>query len=140
MSPMEVVIEELQTHERIPSGIAFSERMGFAGKGIESIAQRPARPFHMHRPSWLDACSQRGADLYREQASMLIAMLDRLRQRHRLWNDQRRAPAFARPHPLAVGSHQHAPIAMPPITEPVQLALVGPCDRGGHRLLDQILT
>ena len=37
MSPMEVVIEELQTHERIPRVIAFGKRMGLAGKGTQPV-------------------------------------------------------------------------------------------------------
>jgi len=45
---------------------------------------------------------------------MLISMLDGLRQRHRLWNHSWGAPAFAREHALAIGSHEHGCIPMPP--------------------------
>ncbi len=79
MRPMEGVIEELQAHQRIPGGIAFGEGVRLAREGIESIAQGAIEPFHMHRASWLHACSQSGAGLYREQASMRIAMFDGLR-------------------------------------------------------------
>lgn len=51
MSPMEVVIEELQAHERIPGGIPFGEGVRFAGKGIEPITQGPVEPFDMHGAS-----------------------------------------------------------------------------------------
>ncbi len=94
----------------------------------------------MHRASWLHPRPQRGASLHRQQSSVLIAMLDGLRQGDRLWDDPRRMPPFARPHPLAIGSHEDTPIAVPPIAEPVQLAMVSPLDRDGHRLLDQVLA
>jgi hypothetical protein len=114
--------------------------MRFASESIEPIAQRPVKPFHMHRASRLQACSQRGADLHREQASMLIAMLDRLRQCHGLWDDPWRTPSFARGHRLSIRPHKHAPIAVPSITEPVQFAPVGSLHSGGHRVLDEVLV
>ena len=64
MRPMKVVIEQLQTDQGIPGGIAFGERVCFAGEGIEPITQGPVEPFHMHRARWLCPCSQRGADLH----------------------------------------------------------------------------
>ncbi len=71
---------------------------------------------------------------------MLITMLDRLRQGERLWDHQRRTPPFARQHTLSIGPHQDAPIAVPAIAEPVQLALLGAGDCGGHGSLDQVLV
>ena len=71
---------------------------------------------------------------------MLITMLDRLRQGERLWDHQRRTPPFARQHTLSIGPHQDAPIAVPAIAEPVQLALLGASDCGGHGSLDQVLV
>lgn len=38
MSSMEVVIEELQAHERIEGGIAFGEGVRLTSEGIEPIA------------------------------------------------------------------------------------------------------
>jgi hypothetical protein len=38
VGPMEVVIEELQTHQRIPRDISLGERVRLAGKSIEPIA------------------------------------------------------------------------------------------------------
>ncbi len=137
---MEIVIEELQVHKPVSGGIAFGEGVCLAGKGIEPITQGAVEPFDMHGASWLHPCPQRGAGLYREQSSVLIAMLDGLRQGDRLWNDRRRTPLFAHPHRLSIGPHQDAPIAAPPIAEPVQLALMSPLDRGGHGLLDQVLA
>ena len=37
LRPMEVVIEQLQAHERVPSGIAFGEGVRLAGESIEPI-------------------------------------------------------------------------------------------------------
>src|SRR5260370_26155986 len=71
---------------------------------------------------------------------MRITMLDRLRQGERLWDHQRRTPPFARQHALSIGPHQDAPIAVPAIAEPVQLALLGAGDCGGHGSLDQGLV
>ncbi len=136
MSPMEVVIEELQTQQRIPGDIALGEGVRLAGERIEPIAQGAVESFDMDRASWLHARPYGGAGLHRQQSSVLIAMLDGFRQRDRLGNDQRRTPPFACQHPLAIGPHEDVLIALPPITEPVQLALVGPLDRGGHRVLD----
>jgi Transposase, Mutator family len=72
MRAMEVVIEELQAHERIP----FGKRVRLAGESIEPIAQGPVESFDMHRASWLYTGSQRGADFHGQQSSVLIAMLD----------------------------------------------------------------
>src|SRR6266849_4604313 len=140
MRPMEVVIEELQVQECIEGGIPFGEGMRLAGEGIEPITQRAVKSFHMHGASWFHPSPQRGAGLHREQSSVLIAMLDGLHQGERLWDDPRWASAFAGQLPLAIGSHQDAPIAAPPIAEPVQLALLSPLDGGSHRLFDQVLA
>src|SRR5438067_5593490 len=114
--------------------------MCLAGEGIEPITQGPIEPLHMHRANWLNAASQRSADFHRQQSPMLIAMLDRLHQRHRLWNHPRRASALAGPLPLTIGSHQDVLIALPAITEPVQLTLVSPLDGGRHCSLDQVFA
>ncbi len=50
MSPMKIVIEELQAHECIPGGVPFGKGMGLAGERIEPIAQGPVEPFHMDGP------------------------------------------------------------------------------------------
>src|SRR6266700_1200041 len=71
---------------------------------------------------------------------MLIAMLDGLRQGDGLWDDQRRTPPVARSHRLSIGPHQDAPIAMPAIAEPGEGTPVGPLDRSGHCLLDQVFA
>ncbi len=63
MSPLKIVIEELQANECIPGRVPFGKRRGLASERIEPIAQRAARPFHMHRPGWSSAESQRGPDL-----------------------------------------------------------------------------
>ncbi len=67
-------------------------------------------------------------------------MLDGLHQGDALWHHQAGTPSSAREHPLAIGPLQDAPIALPAITEPVQLTLVSALDAGGHRLLDQGLA
>src|SRR2546421_13122124 len=104
MRAMEVVIEELQVHQCIEGSIAFGESVRLAGKGSEPIAQGPVESFDMHGPRWLHRSPQRGTNLHRQQSSPLITMLDRLRQREGLRDDQARPPPFARPHRLAVGS------------------------------------
>src|SRR5260221_1317291 len=71
---------------------------------------------------------------------MLIAMLDRLRQHDRRRDYPRRASALACQLPLAIGSDEDALVAVPAIAEPVQFALMGPLDGGGHRSLDQVLA
>jgi hypothetical protein len=140
MSPMEVMVEQLQVHERIESGIPLSERVCLAGEGIEPIAQRPVEPFDMHGTSWLHLRAQHGADLHRQEAPMLIAMLDGLRQGQRLWDDQPGTSPLARAHGLSLGPYQDALVAMPAIAEPAERALVGPLDGAAHRLLKQLLT
>lgn len=71
---------------------------------------------------------------------MLITMLDGLCQGERLGDDQARTPPFAGQHSLAVGTLQDAPIAVPARASPVQGPLMSSLDRGGHRLLDQVLA
>ena len=137
---MEVVIEELQTDQGIPGGIAFGERVRFAGESIEPIMQGTVEPFHMHSADWLHIGPQRGADLHRQQPPLLIAMLDHLRQRHRRRDHPLRASALACQLPLAIGSDEDALLAVPAIAEPVKLALMGPLDGGGHCSLDQVLA
>src|SRR6266480_4374972 len=140
LSSMEIVIEELQAHKRIPGGIAFGEGVRLAGKGIEPIAQGSVESLDMHGASWLYLRPQHGAGLHRQQSSVLITMLDRLRQGDRLWDDQPRTPAFARQHRLSIGPLAYAPRAVPAIAEAVQFTLVGPLHGGGHRLLDELLA
>jgi hypothetical protein len=71
---------------------------------------------------------------------MLIAMLDGLRQGERLWHSEPGTPQFARAHRLAIGAQQDVPIAVSPIAEPGERALVGPLDGGGHCLLKELLA
>ena len=78
MSPMEVVIKELQTQHRIPGDIALGEGVRLAGERIEPIAQGAVESFDMHGARWLDQHPQRRADFQRQQSSVLIAMLDGL--------------------------------------------------------------
>ena len=140
MSPLEVVIEELQADQGIESGIAEGFGMRLASQGIEPIPQGTVEPFHMHRASRLHGRPQRGADLYAEEMAVLIAMLDGLRQGERLWHDEPRTPALARAHRLPIGASQDVPIAVPAITEPGEGTLVSSREGGGHGSLDQVLA
>ena len=79
MGSREVVIEELQAHQRIEGGIAFGEGVRLAGEGIEPIASGSVESFDMNGACRLHGLAQRGTGLHREQSSMLIAMLDGLR-------------------------------------------------------------
>ena len=88
MRPMEIVIEELQAHQRIPGGIAFGESVRLAGEGIEPITQGAIEAFDMHRARWLHPRSQGGTGLHFKQASMVITMLDGLCQGEHLGDDQ----------------------------------------------------
>ena len=114
MSPMKVVIEEVQAYKRI----AFGESVRLAGQSIEPITQGPLESFDMHRPGLPHAWSQRGAGLHRQSSPMLMAMRDGLRQRERLWDDPRRTPPFALSRRLSIDPHEDAPIAVPAIAEP----------------------
>jgi hypothetical protein len=71
---------------------------------------------------------------------MLIAMLDGLRQRERLWDDPWRTPLFALSRRLSIDPHEDAPIAVPAIAEPGEGALVRPLKRDGRCVLDQLLA
>jgi hypothetical protein len=137
---MEVVIEHLQAHQRIPGRIAFGKRMGFAGERVEPIPQRPIEPFDMHRPGWLHARAQRSPDLHRQEAPMRIAMLDALCSGEPLWDHQAGTSPLARAHRLARGSLQDVWIAVPPVTEPAERPLVGPLHGGLHRVCYQFLA
>jgi hypothetical protein len=44
MSPMEVMIEELQADQRIPRGISFRKGMRFASEGAEDGPASPNEP------------------------------------------------------------------------------------------------
>src|SRR2546421_9538253 len=140
MGPTKVVIEKLQAHQRIPGVIAFGESVRLAGEGVEPITQSAIESFDMHGTRWLHPRPQRGADLHRQQSSMLITMFDRLRQSERLWNHQPGTPPFTRQDRPAIGSLQDAAIAVPAITEPMQFTLVSPLNGGGHSLLDELLA
>jgi hypothetical protein len=71
---------------------------------------------------------------------MLIAMLDRLRQGERLWDNQPQTPLLAGVDRLAIGAQQDASIAVPPITEPRKRAPMGALDGGGNCFLKQVLA
>src|SRR5258708_16601323 len=93
----------------------------------------------MHSTRWLHLRAQHGTDFHRQEAPMLIAMLDGLRQGQRLWDDQAGTPPLARAHGLSIGPYQDALIAMPAITEPADRAPVGSLARAAHRFLDPLL-
>jgi hypothetical protein len=67
-------------------------------------------------------------------------MLDCLCQGQRLWDQQWRTPPFASVPRLPIGTLQDTPIALPAITEPVQLALVRALDSRPHGLLNQLFA
>src|SRR5947208_941091 len=48
MRSLEVVIEDLQAHERVKGGIPLSERVCLAGECIKPIAQGTIESLHMH--------------------------------------------------------------------------------------------
>src|SRR6266536_3276563 len=89
---------------------------------------------------WLHCPPQRGTNLHRQQASVLIAMLDGFGQHDRLWHHPRGPSRFAGGCQLAIGPHQDILVAVPAITEPAEGALAGSLHGGRHCLLDQILV
>jgi hypothetical protein len=84
MSPMEVVIKELQTDQRIPRGIPFRKSMRFTSEGIEPITQGAVDPLNVNGTRFRNDFPKDCADLDRKKLSMLITMFDGLRQAH-LW-------------------------------------------------------
>ena len=140
MSSLEVVIEELQAHERIPGGIAFGKRMGLAGERIEPIMQGAVESFDMHRASWLHprpSAARISTDNSRPCSSRCLTVCINVTVSGTTNGGRPRLPVNTR---LSIGLHKHVLIAVPPRTPPVKLTLVGPLDGGGHRLLDQVLT
>src|SRR5260370_4549036 len=131
MSPLKIVIEELQANECIPGHVPFGKRMGLARERIEPIAQRAVEPFHMHSPGWSYAESQRGTDLHRQEVPMLITLLDGLRQRHCLAKYSPRAPAFSRQLPPPIGSPKDGDLPLPPRGPPRRVAVVVALQRRG---------
>ncbi len=140
MGSMEIVIEDLQVHEPIPGGIAFSERMRLASEGIEPIAQRPIEPLHMHGAGWSHPRPQRSADLHRQETSVFIAMLDRLRQRDGGRYHQGWSPPLACRCWLPINSPENGGIAMPAIAEPAERASLSPLEGGRDGLFNEVLA
>lgn len=141
MRPMEMVIEDLQANEGIPGRIAFGKGMRFARQRIESITQHPIEPFQVHGSGRSNTAAHGGPDLDRQEASMLIMMLDRLRQRHRVRDDQcASSPSAMTRLGLTIGMLQDARIVFPAIAVPGKWAMVASLNRRAHRLADQVLT
>jgi len=82
MIPMEVMIEELQADQRIPRGIPFCKGMRFASEGIEPITQGAIDSLDVNSTGFGNDCAQSGTDLNGKEFSMLISMLNGLRQSH----------------------------------------------------------
>jgi len=118
MSPMEVVIEELQTDQCIPRGVPFRKGMRFAREGIEPITQGAVDSLDVNGPRFGNDCAQHGADLNGEELAMLITMLDGLRQAHISRYYQRRTSRLPRTNRLTICSFQDCCIAAPPIATP----------------------
>ena len=141
MGSMEVVIEQRprpRAHRRWHH--VWQRRAGCRVRALSRSRKVPLSSFDMHGANWLHRRPQRGAGLHRQQSSVLIAMLARLRQGARLGDAPRRTPPFAGQLALAIGPLEDVLIVLPPRASPVQLALVGPLDRGRHSLLDQVLA
>jgi hypothetical protein len=106
MSPMEVMIEKLQADERIPCGIPcgipFRKGMRFAREGIEPITESAVDSLDVNSTGFGNNFAQSGTDLNRKEFSLLIPVLDGLRQAH-LWGDyQRRTAQLPRTDRLTV--------------------------------------
>lgn len=120
MSPMEVLIEELQADQRIPRGIPFGKGMRFASEGIEPITESAVNSLDVNRTGFGNDFAQGGADLNRKEFSMLIPVLDGLRQAHLRWDDQGRTAQLPRTDRLTIRPSQDGCIAAPPVATPRQ--------------------
>jgi hypothetical protein len=120
MSPMEVMIEELQADQRIPRGIPFCKGMRFASEGIEPITQGAIDSLDVNSTGFGNDCAQSGTDLNGKEFSMLISMLNGLRQSHLWWDDQRRTPRFPRTNRLTIRAREDSCIAAPPVATPAE--------------------
>jgi hypothetical protein len=90
---MEVVIEDLQTDQRIPGGIPFGKGMRFTSEGIEPITECAVDSLDVNGSRFGNDFAQYSANLNGEQLAMLITMLNGLRQTHisrypKLWASQ----------------------------------------------------
>ena len=80
VSPMEIVIKELQAHESIPGVIPFGERVRLAGERIKPIAQHPVEPFHR---SHMQASSRTVTALILITLSALVGQIAQIQKWHR---------------------------------------------------------
>ena len=64
MRTLEIVIEELQAHQRIKGGIAFGESVRLVSQSRQPIAQDPVEPFDMDGACWLHPGPKRGTDFH----------------------------------------------------------------------------
>src|SRR5260370_7841352 len=107
MSPMEVMIEELQAAHRIPRGISFRKGMRFASEGIEPITEGAVDSLEVNNTGFRNNFAQKGTDLNGKEFSMLIPVLDGLRQAHLWWYYQRRTPQLPRTNRPTIRPSQH---------------------------------
>ena len=63
MSPMEVMIEELQADQRIPRGISFRKGMRFASEGTRPITEGAVDSLDVNRTGFGNTFAQNGTDL-----------------------------------------------------------------------------
>ena len=82
MSPMEVMIEELQADQRIPRGISFRKGMRFASEATRPITEGAVDSLDVNRTGFGNNVAQNDTDLNGKEFSMLIPVLDGLRQAH----------------------------------------------------------
>src|SRR5258708_12179863 len=140
MSPMEVMIEELQADQRIPRGISFRKGMRFASEGIEPITEGAVDSLDVNSTGFGNNFAQNGTDLNGKEFSMLIPVLDGLRQAHLWWYYQRRTAQLPRTNRLTIRSSHDCCIAPPPIATPGQRTALRACDGEGHRSFDEFIA
>ena len=114
--------------------------MGFARQGIEPVTQGAVDPLDMDRPRFAEQGAEHGANLNGEQRSMLVTMLDRLRQAHIRGYPQRRPSRSTAVDGLTIRAGQNLRRATPSIAAPVQWTTLRARDGESHCSLDEIIA
>src|SRR5437879_3866067 len=114
--------------------------MGLAGQSIEPITEDAIDSLDVDGTRFGNNLAQGGINLDREQFSMLVSMLDGLRQAHISRHDQRGASALARTDWLAICSSEDRYIAPPAIATPRQRTTLRARNREGHRSFDKAVA
>lgn len=140
MRTQPVVLEDLHGQQRIPGGIAFSERMRLAGESGEPVTQRPIEALHMHRAGICHQLAQHRARFDADQVAVSITVLNGLGQLYLLRHHSARSSTFAGGERPTILLGEDVPIALPAITAPGEWRLIGSIGNLSNGVRDQWLT